>query len=152
MMKSDRHEKILALIRSRPVETQEELQALLRVDGFPVTQATVSRDIRELRLIKVQAVGGGYRYATPGQGPDIAYTKLRSLFSDAVQTVDHAGNIVVARCLSGMAQAACAALDSLRWENAVGSLAGEDTFIVIARNEADAAKMAEELKRLTVDM
>lgn len=107
-MKTKRHAKILEIIRTRPVDTQEELLRWLKESGFDVTQATVSRDIKELRLIKTLDTDGRYRYSTVKLENDTMSSKFHSLFADAVVNIDYAGNIVVIKCLSGMAQAACA--------------------------------------------
>ncbi len=147
-MKTRRHAKILEIIRSTPVNTQEELLGRLHEAGFSVTQATVSRDIRELRLIKTLGPDGSYRYSTVRQESDEISTQFHSLFGDAVRSVDYAGNIVVVRCLTGMAQAVCAAMDSLHWETIVGTLAGDDTFICITKEESQSVGLVTELKKL----
>ena len=112
-MKNRRQEKILELIAAADVDTQEALQKMLINCGFPVTQATISRDIRELKLMKTSAPNGGYRYVTPDSS-----TARRSLLTDTVIGVDYAMNTVVIKCHTGMAQAACAALDMMQtlWE------------------------------------
>lgn len=147
-MKTKRHAKILELIRGQAIDTQEELLRLLRQDGFDVTQATVSRDIRELRLIKTLGSDGRYRYSTVQMEHGTLSAKFHSLFADTVVGVDYAQNIVVVRCLSGMAQAACAAMDSLHWDNVVGTLGGEDTFICILKTEEQAVGLVAELKKM----
>ena len=113
-MKAKRHAKILELISAHEIDTQEELLRRLRGAGFDVTQATVSRDIKELRLIKTLSGDGRYRYATSAEelSSDMSF-KFLSIFSESVKTVDYAGNIVVVKCYTGMANAACAALDSI---------------------------------------
>ena len=113
-VKTKRHAKILEIISSYAVDTQEELLGHLKKAGFDVTQATVSRDIKELRLIKTLGSDGRYRYSTMKQEADGISSKFHSLFSDAVLHIDFAGNIVVIKCHSGMAQAACAAMDFKR--------------------------------------
>lgn len=146
-MKTKRHAKILEIIRSRPVETQEELQRQLRDSGYDVTQATVSRDIKELHLIKT-LVDGCYRYTTVRQEADTISTKFHTLFADAVTSIDFAANLVVVKCLPGMAQAACAAMDAMQWHTVMGTLAGEDTFICITKSEDQAIGLATELKKV----
>ncbi len=148
-MKSKRQEKILEIVRSRSVGTQEELMDYLQQAGFVATQATVSRDIKELRLVKTQNAGGAYCYAAPQKEGEAISGQFHSLFADAVQSVDYAGNIVVVRCLAGMAQAVCAAMDSIRHEEVVGTLAGEDTFICIVKTEEKAIALTEKLKKLS---
>ena len=145
-MKTRRHAKILEIINQSAVETQEELQALLSQAGYPVTQATVSRDIKELRLIKTPGQGG-YRYTTAKGGEPIS-AKFHSIFAGSVVRVQYAQNIVVVHCLPGMAQAACAAMDSLHWNQVIGTLAGDDTFICIVTSERDAEDLVLELKKM----
>ncbi len=147
-MKTKRHTKILEIVRDRAVETQEDLMELLRHEGFQVTQATVSRDIKELRLVKTLGADGTYHYA-PAKAESVTISgQFYSLFSDTVQSVDYAGNIVVVRCLSGMAQAVCASMDSMHWKDVVGTLAGDDTMICIVKDESRAVGLVTELKKL----
>ena len=136
-MKTKRHAKIL-----------EDLLLLLREDGYNVTQATVSRDIKELRRIKALGPDGRYRYSTVRLENENISSKFHSLFADTVLHIDYAGNLVVVKCLSGMAQAACAAMDSMHWDQVVGTLGGEDTFICITKNEEQAVSLTGELKKL----
>lgn len=147
-MKTRRHAKILEIISSHSVETQEELQALLRQAGYQVTQATVSRDIKELRLIKTPDTGGGYRYTVAKGGGEHISAKFHAIFSSSVMRVQYAQNIVVVHCLPGMAQAACAAMDSLHWDQVIGTLAGDDTFICVVTSEREAEELVLELKKL----
>ena len=150
-MKTRRHAKILEIINSHSVETQEELQALLRQAGYAVTQATVSRDIKELRLVKTPGQGGGYRYATAKGGSEHISAKFHSIFAGSVVQVQHARNIVVVHCLPGMAQAACAAMDSMHWSQVIGTLAGDDTLICIVTGEREAEDLVLELKKTLSD-
>ncbi|MBQ9859288.1 MAG: arginine repressor [Clostridia bacterium] len=147
-MKTRRHAKILEIINNHPVETQEELQALLGEEGYRVTQATVSRDIKELRLIKTPGQGGGYRYTTAKGGNEPISAKFHSIFAGSVVRVQYAQNIVVVHCLPGMAQAACAAMDSLHWDQVIGTLAGDDTFICVVTSERAAEDLVLELKKM----
>ncbi len=146
-MKTKRQSKILEIIQNRRVETQEELMIALQDCGFSVTQATVSRDIKELRLIKVQDSDGAYRYSVVRQDSKHISSKFSSLFHDAVVSVDDACNLVVVKCHAGMAQAACAAMDSLHWPTVIGTLAGDDTFVCITKSAEQAQELAEELKK-----
>lgn len=140
-MKSKRHEKILEIISHCDVETQEELSELLREAGFSVTQATVSRDINELRLIKVPTQSGNAKYVRSGERGG---TRLAALLHEYEAHFDYAGNTVVIKCASGMAQALCATLDrEPADEGIVGTLAGDDTIFVLMRSPADAAKFCE---------
>lgn len=149
-MKSKRHSKILELISDCKIDTQEELQDKLNEAGFTVTQATVSRDIKELRLIKTLAADGSYRYTTHGgkeNKSDLSF-KFHTIFSEAVNHVDYAQNLVVIRCYTGMANAACAALDSIQWQGVVGTVAGDDTILLVMRNEEAAICITAELNKL----
>lgn len=147
-MKVKRQAKILEIILRQSVDTQEELQSLLRNEGFHVTQATVSRDIKEMRLVKTLGSDGRYSYSVERhEGVQIS-SKFHSLFADAVTSVNFAKNIVVIKCLNGMAQAVCAAMDSLHWDGLIGTLAGDDTFIGITTDDQRAAELTEELKKL----
>ncbi len=147
-MKTRRHAKILDIITHHEVETQEELQALLQQAGYTVTQATVSRDIKELRLVKTPGAGGGYRYTTAKRGAEHISSKFHSIFSSSVVNVQHAQNMVVVHCLPGMAQAACAAMDSLQWDQVIGTLAGDDTFLCVVTDTQAAENLTLELKKM----
>lgn len=147
-MKNQRQEAILELIRQRPVDRQETLQEYLLQKGFQVTQATISRDIRQLHLIKVADGQGGYRYQeqdTPARGGHSA-SRFETIFRESVLKVDYAGNMVLVRCYSGMANAACEMFDAMPWENVVGTLSGDDTFFVLMRSEAAAKAITEQLQ------
>ncbi len=149
MNKYARQSKILDFIKTHEVKTQEELSALLISAGFDVTQATVSRDIRELRLIKTMSITGAYQYALAPEGEQegMAY-KLSNIFSQSVSSVDYAGNLVVLKTMPGMAQAAGAAVDALHHEEIVGSIAGDDTLLIVLRDEKEAGKLCARFKRL----
>ncbi len=146
-MKTHRQSKILELIRNNNVETQADLLEMLRNDGFNVTQATVSRDIKEMRLIKVLGSNGAYRYATEVVSPTKESADIY-LYLTAVVSVDYAHTMVVIKTKSGMAQAVCAALDSTHWAGVLGSIAGDDTIFVAARTEAAALNLVSDLKKL----
>lgn len=147
-MKERRHAKILELIGRYNIDTQEELLTRLREEGFNVTQATVSRDIKELRLVKTPSPGGGYRYSAAKESAKDGAAKFYSLLSDSAVSIAYAGNITVIKCLTGMAQAVCAAMDALNWDNIVGTLSGDDTIFVLSRNEEGAAGLAENLNKI----
>ena len=142
-MKNKRQQRILELIKEHSVDTQEMLQGLLAESGFDVTQATVSRDIKEMKLIKKHIRHGVYRYAAPQQG-----SSLDSIFIDTVTDIDHALNTVVIKCQTGMAQAACAALDKMNVENIVGTIAGDDTIFALMRTERDASDLVKRFRKL----
>ena len=147
-MKARRHAKILELINEFNIDTQEELLRLLREAGFEVTQATVSRDIKELRLVKTLSQDGKYKYTVNMDSINDFSSKFYSLFSDSAVNIDYACNIVVIKCLTGMANAVCAAMDSMQWEGAVGTLAGDDTIFIVMKNEEYAENLVTELKKL----
>lgn len=147
-MKAKRHAKILELIESYAIDTQEELQNRLQECGFKVTQATVSRDIKELRLVKTLSRAGKYRYSTGSENISDMSSKFYSLFGDSVLSVESAQNMLVIRCMVGMAQAVCASLDSMHWPAFVGTLAGDDTIFIVCRTEADAQESQEEFRKL----
>lgn len=148
-MKNDRKKAILDIVSHYEVDTQETLQALLLERGFSVTQATVSRDIKQLSLIKTMGESGNYKYSLPrGEFESVTKTGLTRFFSDAVYAVDRAMNTVVVRCHSGMANAVCARLDGAGYPNVVGTLAGDDTIFILMRTEEDAAVMLKELEKL----
>ena len=148
-MKSSRQNEIIQLIASRDIETQEELAAELRELGYKVTQATVSRDIRELRLIKVAAKDGGYKYAKPERHETAVSERLTRMLTDSLVHVDHSGNIIVVKTLSGSANAAAEALDTLDWPEILGTIAGDNTVLAVIRNEADAAEVSARIRKLT---
>ncbi|MGN0454419.1 MAG: arginine repressor [Ruminococcus sp.] len=147
-MKNRRHAKILDLISAYPVTTQEELLSLLKKEGFSVTQATVSRDIRELRLLKTLAPDGKYRYTSAAKNAFDMKSNFKSMFSSSVISAEAAENIIVIKTLSGMAQAVCASLDAMSFENIAGTLAGDDTIFVACKTSASAKPFLSELKKL----
>lgn len=147
-MKKRRHAKIREIIESHSIETQEELLEHLKAAGFDVTQATVSRDIKELRLVKSLDVNGVYRYMNPHVETGENGVNYTDIFRNAVHSIDYASNDVVIKCHIGMAQAACAALDSMQWSMVVGTLAGDDTIFVITRSEQQAQVLVQELLRI----
>ncbi len=147
-MKNNRHRKILEIINQYSVETQDELIAKLRGAGIDVTQATVSRDIRDLKLIKIACDGstGKYKYAAaPGDDVRIS-AKYRNIIRETIVKVDSADNIVVLKTYSGMAQAAAAAIDGMSWGEIVGSIAGDDTIFVLMREREAALSFVEKLR------
>jgi transcriptional regulator of arginine metabolism len=147
-MKQQRHHKILQLIAENEIDTQEELAKILIKNGFDVTQATVSRDIKELKLVKVMANNGRYKYSPLkiDAGTDKS-AKFFSLLSESVRSINYACNMVVMKCNAGMAMAVCASLDNQELPEIVGTLAGDDTIFVVLSSEQDAIKIANQLKR-----
>lgn len=142
MMKIARHAKILDLIEKKPIETQEELAEELKREGIDVTQATVSRDIKELRLVKVLGENGHYRYAPLRQQDEGVINRLTALLKESLVKVDYAGNIIVLKTLSGTAMAAAAAIDALDINEIVGSLAGDDTIFLLVREDSQVEDVA----------
>lgn len=155
-MKSLRHEKILEIISKYDVETQEELTEHLKKEGFAVTQATVSRDIKALRLIKTSAEKNGsdnkYKYAVNRSGEDtsgVPEAKFRTILGHAIVSTDYAGNLVVLKTYAGMAQASAAAIDSMNIDNILGTVAGDDTILIVMRTEGEAAEFVRMIDKLT---
>ncbi|MDK2889327.1 MAG: transcriptional regulator of arginine metabolism [Thermoanaerobacter sp.] len=150
-MKARRQRKILEIIRRELVETQEDLAAALKKSGFEVTQATISRDIKELGLIKIPAENNLFRYALPGQPP--AYRseeRLRRLFRDSVVGMDLSENLIVIKTHPGGAQAVASAIDQAGWQEIIGTVGGDDTILVVIkpkRATAAVLKRFEELNR-----
>jgi len=131
-MKFQRQAAIVDLISANEIKTQEELTEKLRDMGFPTTQATISRDIKELRLIKVASPGGGYKYSTPQMNTDAAFmNRLKNIFRECVVKVERAQNLVVIHTLVGMANAAAYAIDSMKIPDIIGTIAGDDTILII---------------------
>lgn len=150
-MKGDRHQKILELIEEHSIDRQEELLRLLREKGHNVTQATVSRDIRDLNLVKTATGNGGYRYVSAYDRGKSRHAPNRfiTIFRESVVKIDSAGHVVLVKCFTGMANAACEVFDSMVWNDVVGTLSGDDTFIVLTRNEAAAKELCKQLKQYT---
>ena len=147
-MKRKRQGRILELVRDNCIETQDELLEKLSADGFSVTQATISRDIKDLHLIKVSGSDGRYRYTASKSETADKSSKFYSLFADSVEDVDVGQNIVCVKCFSGMAQAVCASMDTIGFDGVIGTLAGEDTIFILCRNDQLAAALRSELLKL----
>lgn len=147
-MKIARHSKIIELINKYEIETQEELADKLNAEGFNVTQATVSRDIRELKLTKMAMDGGKQKYIiVPGSDGKLNEKYLRVL-KDGFLSVDRAENILVIKTVSGMAMAVAAALDAMQWNEVAGCIAGDDTIMAAIRTKDDALIVMEKLRKL----
>lgn len=147
-MKYKRQKKILELIAEYDIETQDDLIERLRESGYDVTQATVSRDIRELKLVKTAMPDRRYRYEVAQyEGIEIS-TKYRNIIKETVIKVDYVGNMVVLRTYTGMAQAAAAAVDGMGWDEIVGTLAGDDTIFILMRDTAAAIGFAEKVSQI----
>lgn len=148
-MKNIRQSEILSIVQSKDIDTQEQLLEELRARGFTTTQATISRDIKELRLVKELTSSGSYRYTLSERKNPAAFdTRLRNIFKEGVVSVDVAQNIVVVRTMPGLASAACSALDAMDIDGMVGSLAGDDTGILIMRDNSFAQQFSSEVHKL----
>ena len=148
-MKTQRQAKIMEIISNTNVETQEQLLALLQEAGFSSTQATISRDIKELRIVKELTSFGTYRYTTAAREmPSTFSTRLNTIFRECVTSFDYAQNIIVIHTLPGLANAAASALDAMNMSVVLGTLAGDDTVMVVMRDTNSAAAFCGEIKGL----
>lgn len=147
-MKVTRHAKILEIINSKDIETQEELAEELKKGGMDVTQATVSRDIKELKLIKVLSDSGKYKYATISHTESFLSNKLVNIFTQTVLRVENISSFVVVKTISGSAAAAAEAVDSLNFEGIAGTIAGDNTIFVLARSEEMAQDITQKMKKM----
>ena len=146
-MKNSRHTRILEIITDYVIETPDDLIAKLRESGYPVTQATVSRDIKQLGLIKTATKDGGYKYTvarSENNNNDNKFTIMR----ETIRSAQNAQNIVVVKTLPGMANAAATSLDALAGEAIVGSIAGDDTIFIVVRNNEDATEFTNYVKEV----
>ena len=150
-MKVKRQAAILNIIKEKYVKTQEDLSSELIKMGFDVTQATVSRDIKELRLLKKQTGDGGYRYIKP-ENDNVPETtsRIRSIFSNSVISIDYSMNNIVIKTLSGMAQAAAITLEAMEWPEILGTIGGDDTVLVVLHDENSAKLVAKRLKTFII--
>lgn len=151
-MKAGRQRKILEIISSQIIETQEELANALKATGYDVTQATVSRDIKELGLIKVPAGENLYRYAVPQENTKVSsssyYHRLERLFRDSVTNIDDSENLIVIRTLPGTAHAVASCIDHLEWSEILGTVAGDDTILIIVKPKEAVSSVLEKFHKL----
>lgn len=147
-MKYNRHAKILEIVENYEIETQDELADKLREMGMDVTQATISRDIKELRLVKVLAPSGRYRYSAIRSDSGSMNDRLLVILKEAFVSSDYANNILVIKTLPGMAQAVAATIDALGWNDIVGTIAGDDTILIVCRAEKIAEDLMEKFTRM----
>ena len=148
-MKTDRQRRILEIIEQEPIDTQEQLQMRLQEQGVICTQATISRDIKQLHLIKEPVGQGRYRYTASSQRNRLNVAdKLRNIFQESITSVDYAQNIVVVKTMAGLANAAAAALDSMNIPYVVGSLAGDDTVMLVLKDVESARGFCEEIHEM----
>ena len=150
-MKTKRQTKMLELIKKHDIETQEELSDYLQKDGYQVTQATVSRDIRELKLTKVAMSNGRQKYAALTEANEDLSEKYTRVFRDAFVSMDMAQNILVIKTVSGMAMAVAAAIDAMHLHEIVGCIAGDDTIMCAVRSVDDTIAVMSRLRKLVED-
>lgn len=149
MAKLGRQRAVLEIITQQAVSTQGELASELRKRGFHVTQATVSRDIKELGLVKVPAGGGGYRYALAGgQQLGEVYARMERLFRDSVINLDYSENLILIRTLPGTAHAVASCIDSIHWPEIIGTVAGDDTILAIVKPKKMVSAVMEKFRQL----
>ena len=145
-MKNDRQEQILAIIAEESIETQEQLINRLQEKGIPSTQATISRDIKQLHLVKEPYGGGRYRYAVSAQKAKLNFAdRLQIILRESIVDVDYAQSIVVLKTLPGLANAAASAFDGMDMPSKVGTLAGDDTVMIIMRSNESAKELCREI-------
>lgn len=147
-MKYNRHAKILDIIENYDISTQDELAEKLREQGLDVTQATISRDIKELRLVKVMDTEGKTKYTVINNDSGVLSEKLLSVLRGGYVSSDYANNILVIKTLPGMASAVASSIDSLGWMAIIGTIAGDDTIMVITRAERIAEELQEKISQL----
>lgn len=147
-MKTVRQVAILEIIEKQDIETQEELAEALRKRGIAVTQATVSRDIKELRLLKVLSAGGVYKYATADKAEHGLSDRLIRMLTDSVLSITSANNLIVVKTLAGSANVAGEALDSMRWPEVLGTLAGDNTILMIIRSNEEVPVIISRIQEL----
>ena len=145
-MKNNRQKQILSLISEHEITTQEELIEKLRESGYNVTQATVSRDIKQLKLIKIAGENDTYKYAVSGNENVVAVNaKYTNILMETVTEIDYAGHLVVVKTFNGMAMAAGAAIDAMKWSGVLGCIAGDDTVFIAARSELTAKEICDRI-------
>lgn len=147
-MKLQRHFKIKEMIAEHNIQTQEELVERLREAGFQVTQATVSRDIKELQLIKVPDENGEYRYALPPEQKYSASQRLRRALMDHYVHIERANNLVVMKCLPGTANAVGVLLDQMDWPELIGTICGDDTILMICRSDEQGEQVVQRITNM----
>lgn len=145
-LKSKRHNKILEIINKRDIETQEELAEVLKNENFDVTQATVSRDIKNLKLLKVQNSSGRYKYVEPNKELNDINDKLESILSNAAISVENVDKFVVVKTLTGSAMAVAEAIDTLFDTEVAGTIAGDNTIFILVRSLDKAEELVEKVR------
>jgi len=150
-MKVKRHSKIMEIISQYDIETQEDLIAKLHLAGYDVTQATISRDIRELKLIKVMGEGGSYKYVLPQPGDADGHHMYNRALSGSIKSVDFAMNNIVVKTYPGLANAVAAGIDAMHEQDILGCVAGDDTIIVVTHSAESASALARRLRRIAAE-
>lgn len=148
MARTIRQSKLLEIIKNKEIETQEELVEELKGENFLVTQATISRDIKELGLTKVLSESGRYKYVQVESGNDKISSRIISMYRESVISVVSANNLIVIRTIVGSANSAALLVDKLAMPEILGCIAGDDTLLVIAKSESDVAKIKENLSKI----
>ncbi len=146
-VKQKRHKKIIEIITENDIDTQDELINRLRIAGYDVTQATASRDIHDLKLVKISTENKGYKYALSSHSEMHISNKYMSIIRETIIGVDYANNTVVLRTYAGMAQAAAAAIDGMKWSEIVGTIAGDDTIFVLMRDNETAIELVAKIRQ-----
>jgi len=147
-MKYKRQSKITELINNFEINTQEELAERLSRSGFPATQATISRDIKELKLLKIPAANGQYKYAAANYDEEKTDVKFYNILNETIIKINVAKNLIVVKTHSGMAQAAAAAIDAIDFPETIGSIAGDDTVLLVFSEDETAEMIAQKLGRM----
>ena len=150
-MKSNRQKKILEIVNRFHVETQDDLIAYLETEGYSVTQATISRDIRELQLTKVLTTRGTYRYIAPKREDMVSGLKFNAALVDSIINVEYALNMIVIKTYPGLAQAVAAGVDNLSLAEVLGCVAGDDTIMIVTKNESAAKNISERIHVIMKD-
>lgn len=150
-MKVLRHAKIIEIINSKEIETQEELAEELKNNGMDVTQATVSRDIKELKLIKVLSSSGKYKYVAISPEQNFLSNKLVNIFAHTVLSAENVNNFVVVKTITGSASAAAEAIDSLNFDEIAGTIAGDNTIFIMVRTTEKAQEVVKKIKKMLND-
>lgn len=148
LKKTSRHLKIKELISTMEIHTQDELVDLLKANGYHVTQATISRDIKELQLIKVPAANGDYIYSLPQEQTYNPIDKLRRFMAEAFKSIDYSENFIVMKTLPGNANAIGALIDGLQWNEIMGTICGDDTILIIARDKQKTADIVRRFREI----
>jgi len=149
LSRTKRHAKVLEIIREKPIETQEDLAVSLQKEGFEVTQATVSRDIKELGITKTPTGSGSYRYVAPKERAfEDSWRRMRRLLQDSVVSIDSSENLLVIRTLTGNAHAVAAAIDDIGIPEIVGTIAGDDTILIVVKPKSAVISVMERFNKL----